>query len=300
MIELIAKPKGYRTFSVGKYFNEVTDTFVTHNSSKDLVTSEADTVVTVHHAEEKELKAFVKSLVLRDETIEFEELLKTFTRTLRPDNQGDRSWLENRLGYITGSSTPFDSTGRPIPTFSSYVAKKATEEFYKIIGKGYLQEEIERTDNIITSPKTFMMERGNALENDALEEYARVKNVVVKSYGFCNIHQRDLGVSVDGEALNPISMRHLSLVEAKCPKMATYADHLINRTLLVVYNKQFQLQMLVMGKRQVDLVVYYPRMKAIIDSVEFDMQYNINMMKTTLRFEREKKILLRALMLNIA
>ena len=292
---LIGKPVGFRTYKINNVScaKTVVEMFKTSDEYNDIDSG----IVSVHHKEEKKMKDFLDSLAMEKKVNVFKKTLSTFTRTLRDDNQGDDAWKFDRLGYLTGSDTPFDVTGKEIPTFDNYVAKKATEEFYKRIGDCALRHEIEYTDNVIQGGrKTQMMERGNAIEGEALALYGKEKGVIVTSHGFCNLNEREMGASVDGEALCPFSFNHLNYIEIKSPTMKTFAEYLVNKTQVAKYYKQIQTQLVTMGGKSVDLVIYYPGMKLLIDTVEIDYTFCTSMMETVIRFEKEKKIMVDALM----
>jgi hypothetical protein len=124
------------------------------------------------------------------------------------------------------------------------------------------------------------MERGHELEPESIAKwlknnpnYIEIESNMIKS------QKGMIGVSLDLLALD-ITNNTYKIVEIKNPKFSSYLKHHKTRYLDVRYKAQIQLQMLISGIHQSELVVDYPNYKQIVTEHEFDVEFVVNAMQT--------------------
>lgn len=114
---------------------------------------------------------------------------------------------------------------------------------------------------------TKWVERGKELEGDAVKLYEMLKDCEVKHMGFVTNDDGNIGCSPDG------CVGDDGLIEIKCPKPKTHVKYCITGVIEDVYKPQIQGQMLVTGRKYVDIISYHPEMKPAIIRVERDEEY---------------------------
>lgn len=170
--------------------------------------------------------------------------------------QGSLEWLSARAGIP--SSSNFDkivtTTGAPSKQAEKYLLSLAVE---RVTGKA---EE---------SYKNANMERGNEMESEARNFYELTEGVDVKQVGLCFPDERKLyACSPDG------LVGEDGLLEIKCPISSTAASYLLgSESLEMAYLQQCQGQMLVTGRKWVDLLSYFPGLRPAMVRIERDKEF---------------------------
>jgi len=209
--------------------------------------------------------------IIRKERIEeANEQLSTATKIVHSGEQGSDEWKIERLGLITSSNTPFNVDGTAIPTIKKYARRKASEYFsFNTLG--------EELRGHYSSPA---MKRGTHLEDEAIEEYSIETMQVIERKPLVELKELGIGDSIDGEvpSLN-------KGIEVKCPEtLEPYLRQKIDGTYIDEYRQQIYMHLLVNGYDSVDFVVYYPKMKLLIQTVERDDDRMVAMMETIKKF----------------
>jgi hypothetical protein len=281
---LIDKPRGARVYSIDKIIPE--SSFSTELLSHEI--TDTETVIKISYKNEKELKAELEDMAMREKVERLGKLLDTLTTQTTTAPQGTREWRLSRAGMVTSSKNIFTSTGKPIPTLSTYVAEKAVEVFtISHLNDKEFVEEVERSDSDIVGyivgedggeAPTHLMSRGTEYEERAAYEYSLLKGCVCREVPFKYINGFPIGTSVDRECEDFSGEKWY--IEIKSPKLKTYAKHLRTKHLIKDYYSQLQVHMLVLGVEWIDFVVFYPKMKLVVDRVDRDMEYISNMIET--------------------
>lgn len=195
--------------------------------------------------------------------------------------QRSHEWFKERAGVITGSDTPFDINGKPIPTFMKYVYKKVADAFKYEFIENHTEE-----DNV----QTKAMEDGNLLEPLALERYAKKTGLEVQEKGIYRLDGYHIGASPDAvaydENFNP------RIIEIKNLQLNTYLNELMNPgTQEKKYKAQLQTEMLCSGIHTADFVIQSAtmpeRFELLIYKIDLDAEYLANMIDTIELFEIE-------------
>jgi len=168
--------------------------------------------------------------------------------------QGTPEWLSARLGIPTASRfsnimTP--KTRKPSAGATKYMCGLIAERFF-----GAPVEEAS----------TDFMARGSALEAHAVSHYELLRGVDTVKVGFMLEDGRRYGASPDrlvGED---------GMLEAKCPSAAVHIMALLGMQ-DDEYVSQCQGQMLVSGRKWVDLMFYNPALPPHIIRIDRDEQY---------------------------
>lgn len=235
--------------------------------------------------QEKQVKLSFKKVIEEENAKKLDRELLKLKRVFREDNQGQGAWKFDRLGLITGSNNPFRTDGTPIPTLDNYCRKKAVEQFYKEMmleeesKNGIVLSEITQTD-LTESRKTKMMERGNLLEDMAMDKFLQDNpKYELTSYGLCNLEGRKLGASPDGLVVDILTGETFA-VEIKNPMLSSYLGELTSQTEFARYKAQLQMEMLVLGVEKAIFIVNYPEMKQLVTIVPLDKVFIGNMLNT--------------------
>lgn len=168
--------------------------------------------------------------------------------------QGSEEWYKIRLGMPTASN--FDK----IITTKGEPSKQAKKYLYKVAGE-FITGIPEETY------QSAAMLRGKEVEAEARNFYEMVKDVEVEQVGFVLVDSEDVGCSPDGLVSED------TIVEIKCPIIATHVGYLLDNKLPADYFQQTQGQLLVTGRRFCDFVSYYPGLKPLIVRVERDEKF---------------------------
>ena len=169
--------------------------------------------------------------------------------------QGTPEWLAVRLGIPTASD--FDkiitSTGKASTQTTAYAHKLLAE-----ILTGHPVETFEKTE---------WMERGQALEESAVQFYELKTDIETVKIGFVTDDRRTMGCSPDRLVGND------GLLEIKCPAPHTHVGYLLNNKVDRKYWPQVQGQLLVTGRKWVDWMSYHSEMQPVIIRVERDEEF---------------------------
>ena len=111
------------------------------------------------------------------------------------------------------------------------------------------------------------MTRGIEMEAEARQFYELTNNVEVEQVGFCLEDTGLYGASPDGLVNSD------GLVEIKCPQSQTHVSYMIKGGLDTEYYQQLQGQLLVTGRRYVDIISYFPGLKPMIIRVVRDEKF---------------------------
>jgi hypothetical protein len=163
--------------------------------------------------------------------------------------QGTPEWHEIRCGIPTASC--FDQ----IVTTKGDPSKQRTKYMYKLAGERLAGKAEESYQN---GP----MLRGKELEAEARSLYQIIKDLPVKTVGFC---------LADGYGASPDSLvGENGGLEIKCPIMSTHVGYLLENRMPTDYFQQVQGNLLVTGREWWDFVSYYPAIRPLIVRIERD------------------------------
>ena len=166
--------------------------------------------------------------------------------------QGSPEWFKARLGIPTSSN--FDKllqvSGKP--------SKQRTKYLYRLAGETItgIAEESYQSDAML---------RGKEVEAEARELYQLINGVEVQEVGFCLAN--GYGASPDG------LVGEDGLVEIKSPLIYSHVSYLIKGGLVEDYFQQLQGQLLVTGRKWVDIMSYYPALKPLVIRVARDESF---------------------------
>lgn len=187
--------------------------------------------------------------------------------------QRSAEWFRARAGIITGSDTPFNVDGKPIPTFDAYVFKKVATKFKYDMKPDYEEEE---------SYSSQAMNDGNKLEGLAIERYEKQTGKKVVQKGIYTVDDYPIGASPDGVAFD--NDFNQNIVEVKNLQLNTFVAELINPTQAKKYKAQLQMEMLCSGIHKAELVLQCAfqseKFELLIYHIELDAEYISNMMET--------------------
>ena len=161
----------------------------------------------------------------------------------RDVEQGTEQWHKLRIGIPTASE--FDK----ILTAGGKQSTQAEAYANRILAELVVGKPVE------TFKKTQWMEHGNKYEAEAAAYYELQNDIEAEKVTFVTDDDRTMGCSPDrliGED---------GLLELKCPAPHTQIDYMLNGKLDREYWPQVQGQLLVTGRKWVDLVSYYPDMR---------------------------------------
>ena len=163
--------------------------------------------------------------------------------------QGSDEWFHARLGIPTASCFDKIITG---------TGKASTS------AEGYRRELLAewKTGKPLVSYKSEWMERGNEIEQEALDYYGlMVKHL--EPGKFCYLDERKLiGCSPDAMGL-----------EMKCPKANTQVGYLLKGKMPTKYIPQVQGCMWITGSDQWDFLSYHPDLDSLLVTVKRDNEY---------------------------
>jgi len=162
--------------------------------------------------------------------------------------QGSPEWLAVRGGKFTASN------------FGKLMMAKSTKGYNDLINTVVF----ERISGTI--PEQFQnewMERGNALESEAIEAYELRTFNSVDRIGFIEMDEW-VGCSPDG------LVEDEGMVQVKCPKYTTLVDYLLSDEIPSEYLYQMQGEMMVTGRKWNDFWAYHPNFVPMLRRVERD------------------------------
>lgn len=179
--------------------------------------------------------------------------------------QGSAEWRKARMGVPTASSfhriiTP--KTAKPSAQAESYLHELLAE---LMLGRPL--------DNV-SYP---WMSRGSELEEDAANWYEFEKDTATETVGFCVTDDGRYGASPDRLVGTD------GALELKCPSPAVHVKYLLypKQGPDAAYRCQIMGQMLVTGRKWVDITSYHPELPKVIIRVERDEEY-IGLMREAL------------------
>ena len=158
------------------------------------------------------------------------------------DQQSDR-WFEIRKGIPTSSE--FGKIITPAKQIYSSQAKKYALEKVSEIMTGSSKDKFA---------PTYYMERGNILENEAIEAYEFAEDVIVKKVGFVTDDKKRFGASPDG------LIGDKGCLENKCLDGAQHLEFLLYKEdeIKTLHKPQVQGQMLICERDFCDYNLYSP------------------------------------------
>ena len=169
--------------------------------------------------------------------------------------QGTPEWLQAKCGIPSASN--FDK----ILTPSGDISKQRAKYLYGLICEKITKKPAEEYSNA-------NMERGEALEGEGRAFYELLAGKKVTTTGFCVTEGKFIyGCSPDGLVGKD------GLLEIKCPLGVTHVCYLLHGKLQQDYFVQTQGQLLVTGRKWVDLISYYPGMKPIVVRIKPHRQF---------------------------
>lgn len=182
--------------------------------------------------------------------------------------QGSEEWFKIRLGKITGSdfSKILTSTGKRSKQSEEIINKKVAELI---------------TGESVNSYKSDAMQRGNDLEDEALEFINFATGYKFKKVGFID--------SEDGYGFSPdaIDVDNKIGLELKCPLPHTHIKYLLSNIVPSEYLPQVHGGMLVSGYNKWIFCSYHPLIKSLIKPVEIDTIYTDALKKALLESCKE-------------
>lgn len=168
--------------------------------------------------------------------------------------QGSTAWLKLRAGIPTASE--FDRiltpTGKPSASAETYLQELLAE---RMMGRP------------IDRMKTEWMERGNEMEQSAVDFYEFSRNAAIATIGFVTVDSGKYGCSPDrliGED---------GLLEIKAPSPGVHIQYLLFEDHKRKYYSQLQGQLLVTDRSYVDIVSYHPEMPTAVVRVHRDEEF---------------------------
>ena len=169
--------------------------------------------------------------------------------------QGSSEWMQSRCGLPTASY--FDklltTKGAPSKSSQKYMYQLAGERITQVKESGY---------------QNAAMTRGIEMEAEAISFYEMTNDVTVERVGLCyRDEQKRVGASPDGLVGDE------GMVEIKCPEIHTHVSYMLKGGLDMAYFQQCQGQLLVTGRKWVDLVSYYPGLQPVVIHMERDEKF---------------------------
>ena len=173
---------------------------------------------------------------------------------VHPAAQRTDEWTQARLGVVTASQfhrlvTP--KTGKPSAAAEGYL--------HELIAEWLLGEPLD-------GATSQMMERGTAMEDEAVEWYAFVRDVTPERVGLCFHDRYDglVGASPDG------LIGDKGMLEIKCPGPKKHVSYLLGADPQADHRCQIQGGIWVTGREWADLVSYHPAMPSVVVRCERD------------------------------
>lgn len=168
--------------------------------------------------------------------------------------QGSKEWFQARLGIPTASE--FDKILTPGKlTLSS----QADKYLNRLLAEWALQ-----TQFLEMETKSWAMDRGIELEQEADDYYAFATNLGPRPCGFCLTDDGLVGCSPDRLVADD------GLIEIKCPLPPTHMGYLRAGTLPDAYRLQVQGELFVTGRAWADFLSYCPQLPPLLIRIEPD------------------------------
>lgn len=174
--------------------------------------------------------------------------------------QRSELWFRLRAGHLTASN--FDRLLTPTGRDS----KQRDDLIIELCCSCLLPEEVTFEGN-------FHTDRGEALEPEAREEFARLSGKTVREVGFIRKKKAPIGCSPDGLVLNDDG-EVVAGLEIKCPLSKNHARYLLDGVLPAIYKPQVHGSMAVTGLREWYFFSYCPGLRPFLLRVEWDEYTN--------------------------
>jgi len=169
--------------------------------------------------------------------------------------QNSPEWFAARCGIPTSSN--FDK----IITADGKPSKQRQKYLYQLAGERSAGKAEETYQNAA-------MLRGIEMEDEARKLYEVITGGTVIQVGLCITEGKTIyAASPDG------LFKDDGLVEIKCPLIYTHVSYLLNGGLVEDYFQQLQGQLLVTGRKWVEIMSYYPGLKPLLVPVNRDEKF---------------------------
>lgn len=169
--------------------------------------------------------------------------------------QNSPEWFTARCGIPTASN--FDK----IITAKGEPSKQRTKYLYQLAGERITCKSEETYQNA-------NMLRGIEMEDEARKLYEVITGGTVVKVGLCITEGKTIyAASPDG------LFKDDGAVEIKCPLISTHVAYLLNGGLVEDYFQQLQGQLLVTGRKWVEIMSYYPGLKPLLVPVNRDEKF---------------------------
>ena len=216
-----------------------------------------------------------------NQKIELSKILRSENSYSTSENsykQGTKEWLNKRIGIITASKTPFDISGKKIPTYDAYVNEKVADAF--IFNNGGDATEKYTSD---------AMAIGTELEQYAIERYEEVTGNIVDTRNLIIADSLKIGASPDG--VTTIDGKLVN-VEVKSVFLKSFLSEIVSGYITKSYKAQLQTQMFILDCDTTHLVIQTQQrsgqaLDIIISEVERDEEYVCNMIETIEQYEKD-------------
>lgn len=172
---------------------------------------------------------------------------------IHPAKQGSPDWVRARIGLPTASN--FDriitKSGKPSASADRYLARLAAEWYMG-----------ECLDEAVTA----FMERGRALEAEAVGYYTLTTGQPVREVGLCLRDDGAVGASPDRLVGDD------GLLEVKCPSAEVHMTYVLGGV-TDEYRIQQQGQLWITGRKWCDLLCFHPTLPDVRVRVERDDEF---------------------------
>lgn len=160
------------------------------------------------------------------------------------DTQRTPEWYAARVGRLTGTGAP-----DMLATIKSGEAAARRDLRARLVVERLTGQSQE--DTFVSRD----MERGAALEEEAVSAYELRTGALVVPVGFLAHPDLPAGCSPDGQVDD-----YAGIVEVKCPRSATHIQYLRERSVPTTYLRQITHNLWITGAAWCDFISYDPRM----------------------------------------
>jgi hypothetical protein len=160
-------------------------------------------------------------------------------------------------------SIPTTSEFKRIVTPTGKLSAQATGYLHRLLAEWILGRELDED-----ALETKWMERGRALEPEAVASYEFETERITETVGFITSDDGLIGCSPDR-----LIVGEPGLLEIKCPAPQTHVGYMLRRTVDKDYWPQIMGQLYVTGREWVDIQSYHPGLPSVIIRVARDEEY---------------------------